>query len=517
MPYIIEQKIKGNIYLYEVESYWDSDKKQPRQRRRYLGKKDEITGEAITPRKSNLPRQTLEFGCVYILHKITQDIGLEELLTKHFPDDAKQILLYAYFKICEAKAGYLFQEWSEDQFKPYQVPSISSQMLSRWVEFLEKMDQNRVSFFRDWTQYQQKGNALWFDLTSFSSYSEQNSWCEWGYNRDNELLPQVNLGMVMSMSGLPLFYQTYPGSISDVTTLKNIAFQVEDWGIILDTFIVDRGFYSTSNLMLLCHLNLHFIMPLPATVKLSQTLLTEVKASITSPLNSFLYQGKPMFAVCREFELNDRVFYATIYFDSKRFSDENSRFYKRLNELESSLIGSSFYTIEQAKEALESAWKGSSRFFHIKLLEGGCIQLTRKRNALTWRINRMGKMILISDKKYGVSELLDWYRKKDCVEKLFDTLKNELDERRIRVQSAERMQGKFFLNFIASIIYLALLNRMKISGLLKKMTVSEVIMTLRKWRAFQLHNNEYRFTEITKKIRTISEALDVQIPINPSY
>ncbi len=42
MSYIVEQKIKGNIYLYRVESYWDKDKKQSRQRRKYIGpKKDE--------------------------------------------------------------------------------------------------------------------------------------------------------------------------------------------------------------------------------------------------------------------------------------------------------------------------------------------------------------------------------------------------------------------------------------------------------------------------------------------
>ena len=32
MPYIVERKVNGNIYRYEIESYWDKDKKQPRQR-----------------------------------------------------------------------------------------------------------------------------------------------------------------------------------------------------------------------------------------------------------------------------------------------------------------------------------------------------------------------------------------------------------------------------------------------------------------------------------------------------
>ena len=39
MSYTIEQRIGDHTYLYEVESFWDPEKKQPRQRRKYLGKK----------------------------------------------------------------------------------------------------------------------------------------------------------------------------------------------------------------------------------------------------------------------------------------------------------------------------------------------------------------------------------------------------------------------------------------------------------------------------------------------
>ncbi len=37
MSYIAKQKIKGNIYLYRVDSYWDKEKKQSRQKRTYIG------------------------------------------------------------------------------------------------------------------------------------------------------------------------------------------------------------------------------------------------------------------------------------------------------------------------------------------------------------------------------------------------------------------------------------------------------------------------------------------------
>jgi len=47
MSYTIEQKVKNHIYLYQVESYWGKEKKQSRQKRIYLGKKDPLTAEYV--------------------------------------------------------------------------------------------------------------------------------------------------------------------------------------------------------------------------------------------------------------------------------------------------------------------------------------------------------------------------------------------------------------------------------------------------------------------------------------
>lgn len=41
----------GTVYVYESESYWDKDLKQPRNRRKLIGKIDPDTGEIIPTRK----------------------------------------------------------------------------------------------------------------------------------------------------------------------------------------------------------------------------------------------------------------------------------------------------------------------------------------------------------------------------------------------------------------------------------------------------------------------------------
>ena len=61
------------------------------------------------------------------------------------------------------------------------------------------------------------------DITSISSYSRENELVEYGYSRDHEDLPQINLGLIVdSGSHLPLHYHVHDGDIHDVTTLKQV-------------------------------------------------------------------------------------------------------------------------------------------------------------------------------------------------------------------------------------------------------------------------------------------------------
>ncbi|MBO4378627.1 MAG: hypothetical protein IKS87_02625 [Lachnospiraceae bacterium] len=57
MPSIVYQvdKKTGIKYAYESTSYWDKEKKQPRSKRRYIGKVDPETGEIIPCRKETAP------------------------------------------------------------------------------------------------------------------------------------------------------------------------------------------------------------------------------------------------------------------------------------------------------------------------------------------------------------------------------------------------------------------------------------------------------------------------------
>lgn len=58
----LKDKRTGTTYVYESESYWDKEKKQPRSRRKLIGKIDEETGEIVPTGKSGRKKGTISPG-----------------------------------------------------------------------------------------------------------------------------------------------------------------------------------------------------------------------------------------------------------------------------------------------------------------------------------------------------------------------------------------------------------------------------------------------------------------------
>ncbi|MBR3242017.1 MAG: hypothetical protein IKF90_04855 [Parasporobacterium sp.] len=74
MPSIVYQTDKktGIKYAYESTSYWDKEKKQPRSRRKYLGKVDPETGEIIPCKKEDNPIRISEADATEIVRLRTR-------------------------------------------------------------------------------------------------------------------------------------------------------------------------------------------------------------------------------------------------------------------------------------------------------------------------------------------------------------------------------------------------------------------------------------------------------------
>lgn len=88
MAYTVEQKIKGRIYLYKVESYWDKEKKQPRQKRVYIGPKRNRNKVKIKQNRSSLVSKG--FGNIFLVKFISDKLGLTEILKSIFSENYQE-------------------------------------------------------------------------------------------------------------------------------------------------------------------------------------------------------------------------------------------------------------------------------------------------------------------------------------------------------------------------------------------------------------------------------------------
>ena len=127
------------------------------------------------------------------MQQVAQRIGLTQILQEVFPDHYQSLLALAYFEICETAPLYLFPYWVESTHLG-DVEALSSKKLTGLTQRLGKMERERRQFFKKWVaRYGQSSQAVVFDITSLSSYSELLDFLEWGYNRDGEKLPQINI------------------------------------------------------------------------------------------------------------------------------------------------------------------------------------------------------------------------------------------------------------------------------------------------------------------------------------
>ena len=510
MSYRIEKKTGNSIYYYEVESYWDKNKKQPRQHRKYLGKKDMTTGAIITPIKSNKPKLSKDYGAVYLLEHIAKQMGLIRLLKKHFPDDYEKILALSYFMITDRQALYLYKDWVDNTSVSTDV-YMKPKNISAFLHTLCDDEINRVKFLSSWTKLSGSEGAVVFDITSFSSYGVLNEDVEWGYNRDGENLPQVNLGVVYSdKKKLPLFYKTYQGSIKDVSTLKNISNEVSVMGISKIVFVLDRGFYSKDNIDEVIKNNFDFVIAGSSSSNVINDLITKHQSNIKNSDKAFLLGKQVMHHILDKALVGKNVLNANIYYSDKRKADEYDKFMRLMLEIGEKALVKTFNNFKETEEYINTLPGSSKNYFTANKVT---LKITRNEKNIKTRLEKMGIMILLSNTEMDKSNLLDLYRRRDNIEKLFDILKNDLRGNRVRVHTKDSMDGLFFVKFISLILYSQLTNVMREKGLTKKYSVIELLKELKKLKKVEMLNGSSYSTEISKKQRNILEAFAVPIPL----
>lgn len=581
MSFAVKQRMSnGSIHVFIAESHRIDGKGTPRQTRKYLGvlaadgvelllsKSSEELSEAdrkileakgivcngkhVLPGKRAAGRipdaallsalstgHVLEYGRPLLLSSLADRLGLRKALEMAYgKDDASVILSAGIYEVCTGDALCRLQEWAADTILSDEAPGLCPAALTRVCRRIGANEEAETVFHRQWFKACGMPRALISDTTSVSGYSEKLACLEWGYNRDHEELPQVNLNMVYSReTQLPLYLRMIFGSVSDVATIVTTAKIIGELGLRRYSFSLDRGFFSEENLWYFHDNGIDFTIGVPLDANrqtMAGRLLDRCRDRLLHAFSSvisfdgttlnhktatYIIRRKNSRTGCKE------TFKATahIYLDQTRRAEEMRKLQELLHGVLNDFARSSFEDVDQAAEwlaakvgknrtglfVLTERSKGSlKKPIKYALSKDGCFRLNVRELEYARATRNMGFFMILNSKPEADGEqTLRDNRSRDLQEKVFDILKNSTGNSRLRVSDDDTLKGRLLIAFVAVVLHKAVENKLRAADMLADTSVNKALDLARKFNVLCLDGRRRMPLEVPKKSRVVYEVI----------
>jgi transposase len=275
----------------------------------YLGSADDLITAALKHKQGQAPHpvsvDVSAFGDVAALFDLAKQIGLVEMLDRHFPKRQQdlsvgQYLLLATINRAVAPCSKLrFEQWYRGTALTRLLPATANQLTSQsFWNHLDMVDETKIAACeRELSaclveQFQLSLRTLAYDGTNFFTFIDTRSEAELpqrGHNKQKRNdLRQVSLGMLVSTDfHVPLFHKVYAGNVPDCTIFETITeelrvrYQELAQGCEHITLVFDKGNNGEDAFATLDKSDFHFIGSL---VPSHHADLLDVPASRYEPL-----------------------------------------------------------------------------------------------------------------------------------------------------------------------------------------------------------------------------------------
>lgn len=530
------QKKDKYYYVYKpIEYFYKKDKKQSIESRVCIGRKLDdvymIPNTAYSKyyedddlKLSDPPAfsDTLKIGNILIMNKILKDISLDKILDVH--DDKKDTIInLVYYLIIDGNSS--FQHYPCFAYNHNIIGDIYSD--SYICEFLKSFSDKEKEVFLDaWNKIHTKQDKIYinYDSTNMNTSSKGIELAEYGHAKKDENLPQINISYASSaIDSTPLYYNLYPGSIIDNTELKDSIDKLSKYGYKNIGFILDRGYYSKSNIDYLRDNEYSFIIMIKDNNTFLKAFKMSMKDKIKLDYSSFIenHQVYGNTIKAKLYKDDKKPVYIHLYYDELKASSERANLLTNIKRIEEEIklrINS-----EDIKDRHKSKCDKYSKLFNLNYIDEYLVSFKPKKKEIEQLINNCGYFCLVTSEKLSANEAIDIYRDRDSIEKLFMMLKSEMDMERFKVQSDKSLRSKFHIAFIASIVrneIYKVSKKLKINSKDKKSyTVPSIIKELEKIECTKDINNLYqRRYSLTAKQKKILEQFgikesDIQIEV----
>jgi hypothetical protein len=193
----------------------------------------------------------LKIGSCVIIQKILNEYKLIPMLQKRFGSDTGLILdLVSYLIIEEENAGQYYPDFAFTH--PLMTDKMTIYSDSKVCRLLNAISKDQcIGFLDDWNAGRDHKSRVYvsYDSTNKNSEAGDIDIVEFGKAKDDKGFPVFNLSIAMDKTNrIPLFYEEYPGSVTDVSQFTFMVDKVLEYGYKQIGFILDRGYFSKENI-----------------------------------------------------------------------------------------------------------------------------------------------------------------------------------------------------------------------------------------------------------------------------
>ena len=540
----------GRFYAYRSTSQMVNGKKVTRTE--YLGPYDPKTEtvkdkrvrgkqrpkEDIAASKEEMDVKSLlkgisfkQYGNVDLLDTIQRRSRLGRDLTLSFGSSAKPILCAAMAVALNGSAFMNIEDTMERTFirEMYNSKAVyDSPSMSEFAHRIGECNDNIDSFF-EYRVGASEGMLAW-DTTTKGTYSLLDGLAEWAKSKDGERIPMVKKALATDARGVPALFEIYPGTMSDMATMRQMIERIRRYGRNDLMLVMDRGFGSAANIHILNAENVSFVMPANTNMKTIKAIMSEfqkrkndkrvfdnhaydvweTELAVVISDDRFNADREQMYAIVAAGDAppEAELVRAYVCYDSKKYSDEVQRVRIMVDELAEKLKR------VDAKDPMREFARitGKAKRYFDAEADGRRLKFTVKNNALSFTENRAGLFVMLSSSDVDWERMMSAYDARRLVEQSFDH--DKADDRRFRTGDSVTMMGREFIRFVALIM------KCEIAAVLRNVNVNNsvngVLDTLSTVPAAG-RDGDWTVMRMTKRCRDLYGVFDMERRSAPQF
>lgn len=437
-------------------------------------------------------------GYTAVVDKAVKNLELDTILE----DD--DIINTAAYAIREGSTMSYIDDYMDNHHTFNSGRYLTSQKVS---DLFKEIDEHkRNDFFSKWASRICENDAVFYDVTSLSTYSKGIVEAEMGYNRDHDDLKQINVGLFTAKkSKLPVFYDNYNGSLTDKTNLVYVFEKAKRVGLDKLNLIMDGGFFDEKRIQDLSDMKIDFTVGMPSTLDQSKKIIEKYRYDVNSIKNRTRYATHYAMLIDETvYGVNGKVLLGYCG-DTREMMMESLKasLAKREKELKEKVI-KKYETVIKKKKYTD--------FFEIIPLENNDYTYKTKEEALEEVSKNYGYFLVFTTAdNLSADEVLYYYRAKDADEKMFYCLKNYMDGDRLRTHNQETTDGKMFVLFIGLIIRSYMYNQLDEFKQTKHLTFEKCMRKLENIKAVKTKDGVKLTKALTKEQREMLEIFDIDM------